>query len=83
MPPMVTRISRSKWNPEPFTILRSGLLTMRLWADRRERARERARARARAVKGEVMKWEGHAFCMAIGFQFRKINMCIVLYWTEY
>lgn len=30
MPPMVTRMSRSQWNPDPFTIFLSGLLTIRL-----------------------------------------------------
>lgn len=30
MPPMVTKMSRSQWNPEPFTIFLSGLLTISL-----------------------------------------------------
>lgn len=30
MPPMVTRMSRSQWKPDPFTIFRSGLLTINL-----------------------------------------------------
>lgn len=36
-PPMPTKISKSKWNPEPLTIFLSGLLMIRLLKDRKEK----------------------------------------------
>lgn len=38
-PPMPTKTSRSKWNPEPLAIFRSGLLMIRLLKDRRNKSR--------------------------------------------
>lgn len=36
IPPMVTRMSRSQWKPDPFTIFLSGLLTISLTIQKRE-----------------------------------------------
>lgn len=40
IPPMVTRMSRSQWKPDPFIIFRSGLLTISLRFHREKGARE-------------------------------------------